>query len=71
MSDIKYFLEKYKWRILSVAIGIVLTVLLLTIGFWRTLLLLAIVAGCYFVGTLLDSGGKESLKSLWKTLLKK
>ncbi len=71
MDGFKAFFEAYKWRIIAVAAGIVLTILLLTIGFWRTLLLLAIVAVCYFIGTLLDNGGKQSITGLIKTLFKK
>ncbi len=71
MEDIKAFIERYKWRILAVAIGILLTVLLLTLGFWRTLLLLVIVAVCYFIGMLLDNGGKESIKGIIQTIFKK
>lgn len=71
MNSFEEFFLKYKWRIIAVLAGVLLTVLLLTIGFWRTLLLIAIVAVCYFIGTLLDHGGKESIKGIITTLLKK
>lgn len=71
MNSFEEFFLKYKWRIIAVAAGILLTILLLTIGFWRTLLLIAIVAVCYFIGTLLDNGGKESIKGIITTLFKK
>ncbi len=71
MDELKALIEKYKWRIIAVLVGVVLTILLLTIGFWRTLLLLVIVAVCYFIGMLLDHGGKESLDGILQALFKK
>jgi len=71
MEELLLFILKYKWRILFVLLGVLLTVLLLTLGFWKTLLLGVIVAACYFVGTLMDSGGKESITGLFKALFKR
>ena len=71
MNGFEELLRKYKYRIIAVIAGILLTILLLTIGFWRTLLLAAIVAVCYFIGMLLDNGGKESIKGIITTLFKK
>ena len=43
------FWNQYKWRILSVALGIVFAMLLFTIGFWKTLLLFVIVGAAFSV----------------------
>ena len=51
MNDFFAFCRLYKWRIISVCFGILFTILIFTIGFWRTLLLFAIVGiflrGCF------------------------
>ena len=65
------FFEKYKWRIISVAIGIIVVVLIFTINFWRTLLLLAMVGLAYFIGYLLDEGGRERIKQFFHQLFNK
>ena len=48
-----------------------MAVLIFTIGFWRTLLLTAITALCYFVGCILDKGGKEGLQEALSRLFRK
>ena len=49
-----------------------LAILLFTIGFWRTLLLFALVAVCYVIGRHLDNGGKEELdKAIGRLFSKK
>ena len=67
----KEFLQKNKWKILIVLLGIIIAVLIFTINFWRTLLLVAIVAVCFFFGTLLDQGGVERVKEFFKDLSRK
>ncbi|MEL7608511.1 MAG: DUF2273 domain-containing protein [Bacillota bacterium] len=65
------WLKTNKWKVLSVAAGIVLCILIFTINFWRTLLLCAIVAVCYLVGALLDQGGIARVKEFFESLLPK
>jgi len=60
MEELKRILAEYRWRIIGVAGGILLTILIFTLGFWRTLLLAAIVAVCYLLGNYIDQGGKAS-----------
>lgn len=71
MDDFKAFFQQYKWRIIAVCAGVVLSILFFTIGFWRTLLLLVIVAACYFIGMLLDAGDRGRVKDAFDTLFKK
>ena len=71
MDEFRQFLKEYKWRVIGVAGGILLAVLIFTIGFWRTLLLTAITALCYFVGCILDKGGKEGLQEALSRLFRK
>ena len=65
------FFKQYKWRIIAVAFGILFTVLCFTINFWRTLLLFAIVGAAYFIGLLLDQGGRERVAEYFRTLFHK
>ncbi|MBR5292830.1 MAG: DUF2273 domain-containing protein [Clostridia bacterium] len=72
MEELKALLKEYKWRVIGIAAGIVLAILLFTIGLWRTLLLFALVAVCYVIGRHLDNGGKEELdKAIGKLFSKK
>lgn len=71
MDEFRQFLKEYKWRVIGIASGILLTVLILTIGFWRTLLLIAITALSYFVGCMLDKSGKEGLEEFFSRLFRK
>jgi uncharacterized membrane protein len=45
-----------------------LTILFFTIGFWRTLLLMLILAICFLIGYLLDQGGPEGFRDFFKKL---
>ena len=52
-------------------VGVLVAVLFLLIGFWRTLLLTAIVGAAYFIGTLLDEGGRTRVKEFFCGLFQK
>ena len=65
------FWNQYKWRILSVALGIVFAMLLFTIGFWKTLLLFVIVGAAFFIVTLLDEGGRGRVGDFFRSLFTK
>ena len=72
MEELKALLKEYKWRVIGIVAGIVLAILLFTIGFWRTLLLFALVVVCYVIGRHLDNGGKEELdKAIGRLFSKK
>ena len=71
MDEFRQFLKEYKWRVIGIASGILLTVLIFTIGFWRTLLLIAITALSYFVGCMLDKSGKEGPEEFFSRLFRK
>ena len=66
MEELKQLFEKYKWRILGVAFGLLVAILIFTIGFFRTLLLALIVGVCFFFGRILDNGSVEELKAFFK-----
>ena len=51
--------------------ALVLGILFLCIGFWRTLLLAALVALGVLVGTLLDKGGWAAVKDFFASIFQK
>ena len=65
------FFGKYKWRIISVSIGIIVAILIFTINFWRTLLLISLLGLAYFIGYLFDDGGREKVKQFLNQLFNK
>ncbi|MEL7602330.1 MAG: DUF2273 domain-containing protein [Bacillota bacterium] len=75
MSDWKQqfraYLSEHKWSVLLVLAGIVISILIFTINFWRTLLLCLIVGVCFFIGSLMDKGGWELVKSFLDRVLPK
>ena len=71
MNGCLEFVTNHKFTVLFVAIGLVLTILFFTIGFWRTLLLLVILGLCFLIGYLLDQGGPDSIKEFFTKLFSK
>lgn len=64
------FWVKYKWRILSVLFALVFTAILFTIGFWKTILLFVIVGIAFFIGSLLDEGGRARVSEFFRSIFK-
>ncbi|MEN6594745.1 MAG: DUF2273 domain-containing protein [Clostridiaceae bacterium] len=64
------FVKEHKFTILLVLIGLILSILFFTIGFWRTILLILILTLCFFMGFLLDKGGLEGMKEFFNKLFK-
>ena len=71
MNGFLEFVKNHKFTVLFVAIGLVLTILFFTIGFWRTLLLLVILGLCFLIGYLLDQGGPDGIKEFFTKLFSK
>lgn len=65
------FLKKYKFTLLLCLLGLILAILFFTIGFWRTMLLLVILALCFLVGYLLDQSGPDGVKNFINKIFKK
>lgn len=65
------FFKAHKFTILLVLFGLILTILFFTIGFWRTILLILILALCLFAGILLDKGGAEGFRDFFRKLFTK
>ena len=71
MEQLRAFVAAHKWTVCCTALGLLLALLLLTIGFWRTLLI-AVAVGCgLWLGRLLDRSGPEGVKALVNKLMNK
>lgn len=71
MSQIKAFFSQHKWAICLVLLGLVICILILTINFWRTLLIVAVVGICLVVGVLMDKGGWDMVRAFLDKVLPK
>ena len=72
MKDlIKTFYSEHKWLSIMVIAALVLGILFLCIGFWRTLLLAALIAVGVLIGTLLDKGGWTAVKDFFAGIFQK
>jgi uncharacterized membrane protein len=69
--QVRSYVTQHKWTVFLVLTGLIITVLIFTINFWRTLLLCLIVGVCFFVGSLMDKGGWELVKSFLDRVLPK
>ena len=67
----KKFYGEHKWLTIMVASALLLGILFLCIGFWRTLLLAALVAVGVLLGTLLDRGGWSAVKEFFADIFRK
>ena len=68
---IKNFYGEHKWLTIMAAAALVLGILFLCIGFWRTLLLAVLVALGVLVGTLLDRGGWPAVKDFFASIIQR
>ena len=68
---LKQFYGEHKWLCIMAVAALVLGILFLCIGFWRTLLLAILVAFGVLIGTLLDRGGWSAVKDFFATIIQK
>ena len=71
MNTFWEFVKSHKFTVLLVLIGLVLSILFFTIGFWRTILLFIILALCFLIGYLLDQSGPDGIKEFFSKLFSK
>lgn len=71
MEKFREFIHNNQWTIFLVVAGIILSALLFTIGFFKTVLLFIIVGICFFFGYTMDRKGTEGVKSFFEGLFKK
>ena len=65
------FYGEHKWLSILAVAALVLGILFLCIGFWRTLLLAVLVAIGVLIGTLLDRGGWPAVKDFFLSIFSK
>jgi uncharacterized membrane protein len=65
----KDFFLNHKWAILLSVVAIITVLLIYLIGWW-TLLAAVFVAAAIFIGRLLDKGGTEAVKDFFARLFK-
>ena len=71
MNAFLEFVKSHKFTVLLVLLGLVLSILFFTIGFWRTILLFIILALCFLIGYLLDQSGPDGIKEFFSKLFSK
>ena len=67
----KKFYGEHRWLTIMAVAALVLGILFLCIGFWRTLLLALLVALGVLIGTLLDRGGWPAVKDFFASIFQK
>jgi len=68
---LKQFYAEHRWLTVSAVSALVLGILFLCIGFWRTILLAFLVALGVLVGTLLDRGGWPAVKDFFAAIFQR
>lgn len=71
MDKLREFIKEYRWTVICVAAGFVFAILLFTIGFFKTLLLMAVVGICAVLGLTLDREGVDGVKALYNKIFHK
>ena len=72
MKDwLKQFYSEHKWLTIMAVAALVLGILFLCIGFWRTLLLALLVTLGVLIGTLMDRGGWAAVKDFFASIFQK
>ncbi len=65
------FLLKHKFAVILTLIGLIIAILFFTIGFWRTIVLVLILALCFLIGYLLDRSGPDGIREFFSKLFSK
>lgn len=65
------FIKQHRWTVGLAAYGLLIAILMLTINFWRTLLILLFTGAGFLIGWLMDRGGAEAVKEFFQRLFKK
>lgn len=71
MNAFLEFVKSHKFTVALVLLGLLLSILFFTIGFWRTMLLFVILGICFLIGYLLDSSGPDGIKEFFQKLFSK
>ncbi len=74
-KDVIEFIKQHKHAVILTSLGLLTAILMLTIGFFSTLLIILLSAVCFLYGWLLDkygfSGANEVIRDFFKKLFGK
>ncbi len=65
------YIMEHKWAVGLAVYGFIAAILMLTINFWRTLLLVLLTGLGFVMGYLLDKGGVESVRAFFARVFRK
>ncbi|MEY8463541.1 DUF2273 domain-containing protein [Streptococcus merionis] len=51
------FFERYKYSLVGGLVGLILVLFIMTLGFWKTILIFVVVGLCAYLGTLFEDSG--------------
>lgn len=68
---LKKLMTEHKWTLLFVAVALIAGILILTINFWRTLLLLLLVTTAILLGYLMDKDGIDGIKEFFVRIFRR
>lgn len=71
IDRVREYAAEHRYAVLLGVAGLVVVILWLTIGFWRSLLIFAVVGACVFLGRLLDQGGWSAVRAFFDRILPK
>lgn len=65
------YIKQHRWTFGLAVYGLVSAILMLTINFWRTVLLMLLTGAGLVFGYLLDHGGLESVRLFFRRIFRK
>ncbi len=65
------YVKAHKWLFILIGAALLIGILLLTIGFWRTLLIVLLLGVAIFLGCLMDKGGPSAVHDFFNGLFHK
>ncbi|HHY40287.1 MAG TPA: DUF2273 domain-containing protein [Syntrophaceticus sp.] len=61
----QYLLDNHRGKLLGVALGLVIGLLIISFGFWKSVLVIAFVVIGYYLGRRIDEGGGQGPGDWW------
>lgn len=71
MDKFRELFREHKWSVVLTVIGAVIVTLMLTVGFWKTILISIIIGLCFTAGFILDSEGISGFGRIFRQLFRK
>lgn len=71
MDRFREFFAGHKWSAILTIVGAIVVTLMLTIGFWRTILISLIIGLCFAAGFILDTEGVSGFRRIFRQMFRK